>query len=1050
LLNLGTSFEVRGVLVQLNSLPRLQPIFRQPFWSKVYAICRGTEIDSYTSFYALREFDVVQLSYDANQGLFTLGHRYVLPPLAVSSTFIDFSNGIITCSAAHGGLCAFDADCPDDKSLLFEQKPATCVLCAFRCSFGAIARVENGPALSMYDSRPFGILARKSFGGSVVTHAFEFRDSHFVVCLPGRLLCYTGLFEAEFQVDLPVDQKRPVAADEILGHVVVNQVAYLLSKSNVLYQMQADLSVSLFRHVPGAISRMFILESDFLFVSLRGGDAIVQELKPKMSPVKVASTLVGMRSLYMGSPGMGLVPHGVSHVSNGLVIVREGLSVAPLSSFDLPDPVVGLHQFDWAGKHYVAVAHAASTRFLEIGETEVRQVDPPASMKETVQTIGVAVLKTTKDSCLFQVWPDGFTISSTSSKDYPMQHQITHCISTSRQLLLSFANRSFRLLSVTDTSQIDSAPYEVGVQVTALAVSVADSLTGTAELVGFGAIESQGNGYSLKIQNLTGDTASRLNVVTEKMPAKVTGLDFLNDLHIVIGLENGCVILGVVDRSLHRLESVIACHYGIGPCNICRYSDGGGLALFALTSRPALVTLSKSGHAPRFRPLAVNSFCYACALPGMVKSPCFLSDNGRCLAINALLMESGDDYTIQKIPVPGGNIVAVRVLEKTQFVFVAVPNAVLVYDEIKTTALHSLEKYENEKVVCIDANVAMSPSCLAIATRAPDGRFVIRLHILSISQSSVQVSAPVIARTDFEIGPIRVVSVSNVGNVVAAARDNLLYFKHVNGSLQLAAQFGGLGTRIRHLIYSPMVGQPSAHGIIYVGDSARSVKLLRYMEDSKQFQLFCEEGSVRSITALAPYSDSAVCGGDLLGNVFILEYSQILLTTTTVLDPNLFRAPRRLNLKVNYGVGDVVTGTSFTADLFQCLWYTTVSGAFGGIIAVNSQGLDPDWVAEHGKRLRMLRLVEIELSSIVFQMTGCDHISFRNRHYPAANVIDLDLLDMFTLLSDDQKMRVARKVGDACKGNAAMKSFETLTPAMIELETARCTNYFLDWQKKAK
>jgi hypothetical protein len=373
LLNLGTSFEVRGMFPRPNSSPR------QPFWSKVDAICRGPDLDSYSSFYALREFDVVQLCYDATEGLFTAGHRYVLPPLAVLSTFIDFSGDIITCSAAHGGLCGFAANHSDGKSLLFEHKPVTCVLCAFRFSLDRIARIENGPSLSVYEVEPFGVLGYRSFCGSVVTHAFEFRDGNLVVCLPGRLLCYTGLLECELQVELPVDQKRPVAADEILDHVIVNQVAYLVSKANVLYQMQPDYSVSLFRHLPGAVSRMFILESDFLFVSLRGGDAILQELKPKVSPVKVASTAVGIRSLYMGSSGMGLVPHGVSHVGDSLVIIREGLSVVPLSSFDLPDPVLGLHQFGWAGKHYVAVAHAASTRFLEIGETEVHQVDPPAS-----------------------------------------------------------------------------------------------------------------------------------------------------------------------------------------------------------------------------------------------------------------------------------------------------------------------------------------------------------------------------------------------------------------------------------------------------------------------------------------------------------------------------------------------------------------------------------------------------------------------------------------------------------------------------------------------
>jgi hypothetical protein len=119
----------------------------------------------------------------------------------------------------------------------------------------------------------------------------------------------------------------------------------------------------------------------------------------------------------------------------------------------------------------------------------------------------------------------------------------------------------------------------------------------------------------------------------------------------------------------------------------------------------------------------------------------------------------------------------------------------------------------------------------------------------------------------------------------------------------------------------------------------------------------------------------------------------------TVLDPNLCRAPWKLNLKVNSAVGDVVI-----ADIFQCRWYPTVSSAFGGIVAMNSQGVDQDCITEHGKHLKMLRLVEMELSFIIVQTTGCDHIAFRNRHYPAANGIN-----MFASLSEDHKMRMARR-----------------------------------------
>jgi hypothetical protein len=176
----------------------------------------------------------------------------------------------------------------------------------------------------------------------------------------------------------------------------------------------------------------------------------------------------------------------------------------------------------------------------------------------------------------------------------------------------------------------------------------------------------------------------------------------------------------------------------------------------------------------------------------------------------------------------------------------------------------------------------------------------------------------------------------------------------------------------------------------------------------------------------------------------------MLLTTAAELDKAIFSATRRLTLTLNYNVGDVVTGVSFTGAVFPALWYTTIGGAFGGLISLNSKDADSEWIAEHTRRIRLLRVVEMEVASVFLQLTGADQIAFRHRHYPACQVIDLDLLELFTTLSEERRNRIAARVRESSKGNAAMKSFESVTPTAIEFEVVRFEHYFLDWQKRPK
>jgi hypothetical protein len=944
-------------------------------------------------------------------------------------------------SACRGGLCVFDLS--SERPVPTARKAASCVLAAFGARPGVIARIENGPSIALYEAASLRLLDQRSFPGEAVTHAFAFEGSLLVVCVIGRLLCYSDALADEVGVPLPGEHAR----GQILSHAVVNSTTvWLLSSDSVLFQFEAGGSVTFIRRFPTLCRRLFSIDSDYVFLTAIGGEVSFAPLHAK--PVRAPIAPTGLTSLYVGSPMPGIAPHALSHIGTSLAFIREGIASLTFATQELPEPVLSVHAFSWMGKHYVALTHPTSTRFLEIFETELRQCDAPALMRESSQTIGVAVIRGTKEPYVFQVLQDGFAISSSSSKDYPVTSPISYCAFTSRQLILSFAHRTLRLYVVTDGNQIDrSAGFEVGASVTALCLSMGDPVTGMAELFAFGASDGATTQiFSLRVHVFSTDQTSRVQVLSEKMPCRVTGVEFLDKTRVCVGLENGCIVIGAVDRSLHRLESVMICHFGVGPCTLCKHCTGETALILAMSSRAAIITISRK--MPRIRPIATNSFTAAAFIRNTPKAVCFLAVIGNTVSL-VRLSDANDKFALQTAATNHAAIVGFRLLEKTEFVFVAVRDAVLIYNLVKPPAFDVLEKFDRETVTSIDINSGQTSCYLAVATRTDSGEAIIRLREIDMSTGTVRVEAPIFGHTCHTVTVVRVVVLGTSGNVVAGGDDKIMFFREVHGQLQICAVMGGLGVSIRHIVYTAVHSTPG-HGVLYVGDSARSVKLLRYVEDTKSFQLFCEDGFLRSITALAPYSDSAVCGGDQLGNVFVFEYASILLTASARLDKSVFAANRRLTLTLNYNVGDVVTGVSFTNSVFPALWYTTISGEFGGFLWLNLSGTDSEWNTEHKGRIRLMRMIELEVSNLLLQLTGADHIGFRHRHYPACNTIDMDVLELYEALSDDRRTRIAGIIHDFCQGNVLMKVFENVTPAIIDFEITRFTHYFLDWQKKPK
>lgn len=140
---------------------------------------------------------------------------------------------------------------------------------------------------------------------------------------------------------------------------------------------------------------------------------------------------------------------------------------------------------------------------------------------------------------------------------------------------------------------------------------------------------------------------------------------------------------------------------------------------------------------------------------------------------------------------------------------------------------------------------------------------------------------------------------------------------------------------------------------------------------------------------------------------------------------------------MNFNVGDVVTGVTYTRGVFPCFLYQTISGGVGAIIqATMMSEMSPHLQTKLEERMRLMRVLEMEMSSLLLALTKCDHIGFRNKYWPSTNIIDMDVIIIFCNLRPEKRAEVcevvARQVKDA-----------NLTPDAIDREICRMNRYFM-------
>ena len=639
--------------------------------------------------------------------------------------------------------------------------------------------------------------------------------------------------------------------------------------------------------------------------------------------------------------------------------------------------------------------------------------------------------------------------------------------------------------------------YHAKGEVTAIELSPRDR-DGLSSHVAMGLCSFHENktGYKFVIQKICYDDAERNEgTFYNKMADPVSSIQFLDhdkdpwSGKVLLGLYKGSILLGDVDFQKKHVLNLQFFQLGESPIKMISLTK---TRLIAAGARPAMLVYENGAF--ECLPLAVTSCAFAACVSNRRGGDAeeqegiqFVTVSGRDVS---LYLTDGQKNTtnIRRLPFRGGDIVGVvpivaqgtedtttmRALFPPQYLVATAAELYCCNVQSGETKVIPMESKKSGRFCLFQGptgtthNDGLVVSVMACKESEKKTKWIITLFrtncpvdrdtqtsvfrdLNQISECSVE--SRVSAITAFALHGAR----SPVYYVAFTTQFEIRLMRNVhymgNSSLEFVGSFPISGWTIGNLCVSVPTQYSSKRRIEFaLGDAQRSVKVLTYTLGKNKFKLLAEEGTFRPVTSLvlplAKRDGLMFLGGDKLGNVFILRYFKEYNKVQTIpvpLDPKVSKAKARLCLLLNYHVGDVVSGVGQTNDPFSFLWYTTISGGLGGFMMLDISGLKTsDAVKEEWrKRKKILRMMELELARLFFDWTQCDQIAFRNKHFPANSVIDLDMVAIFETLGPVHQQAI---IDELQKRVSKMKEFEgddPLTVESVRMLIRQVTKYFI-------
>ena len=979
LLHYGTSFEI----VEFDeSSKSLSCIFWQPLFAKVQFVCDGPVFGKYSSFIAFRKSDILVLCYSEAEQLFIAKKQFVLPESCFNASFGFFCDSFIVASSKSGGLCSIQIH--NGASCVLEER-VKCVVSCFRYNTNEILRIEEGGRVSIYECPVLALVFREIY--SEVKYAFPFGYNGYVLWNRDDMLVH--LRGQSSYLDLPVeDMLNSPIGDAFLTY---NYTVLLTREGNVL--LFGDGNVESMCKYDNAYA-VFRLTARRVLICRHGMRHVVLDVEPHEARSSMVGSYRGMSKIVSAK----LTNHRLELVSKSSVcFVEHGIVKRESSTAQTEGDITNVSAFKYGEQECLALTFGNQTSFAVIDNGRIMKLERGIRLDEDKRTLAVIPLQ---PDILAQVHEQGVVlIRKDDVRVHDVERRVVKYTATQRQLVLLLKRGSPRYLLM-DKASSNTLLVKLGV-----------GNGGRHTKVRCGVLVPESGGESsryfvfcdqtmslqvaeIDVQHISDGSIRCFCQTLSKLEKYPTDLQFTENMRICLGFDDGVIVIGNYDSENHVIKNDLVFRLGL---ESILFSSN-----LVIASR--LCCVKETDTHVDVCPIIGTANCACCA---SLASGAIVSGSEHKVAIFSLdCLKEEDTFQYVKLPTGVAFRDVIRIAETSNCILAA-PHLVEIYD---------IEDGEVEELVEFDAGetfatMLLTEKRLVIASWHDRGS---EIRVFKIGENHVVLSPPM----QFVVnGTVETIAEFHNG-LLFGLGDTILFYLESGNKMQVISKTDGIGKNITRLC--------TQGSTVYVGDRNMAVLALEYITERQKFHVTAQDTFIRSITCLCSYGDSTVAG-DTDGSIVLYSLPRNMVHDLSQIS-GAFIARKAIPIRMSYCVGETITSVASVGSQqsYSSLIYSTSLGTVGCLLE-NVAQKDSNTFETALTRLRKL---ELELASMLENLTQSDFIQFRNEILPCDEVVDLDIVNLYLRISDAQRERIASVVAHGS------------TPAMIDQQIEMANAYF--------
>ena len=970
LINYYTFFRVYEINPENKTLTL---IHEQPFFSKVTSVDSAQTSDDIDTLYVLTPSAVIMMTYHPQINLFKpIKDGYLaLPPLCTNPNYIKHLYTQTIVSSANGSICAYG----NGPTLIYEAKTTPFVLTCFPIG-DSIMRIEAGSVACTYGNTPFQIHSKHFTGIKNITFAFPFDQNRILLAEGGKITIRQNWKSVNV---IPLDS-------EIIAYCTdaAEICHYLLTANGDLCSIEIDKNcVNKFATIPEAY-RIFTVDFDTLLIMKKDGKTVLFDIISKME-IQSFDSHWGRYNICKSRSGELL-----SYDRNLLHFTTFGIPYKQKLNINSEEAAIrNIIPFSKKSDAYYIVSTEYST---ELYDSEFNSVDQNGSSIKYRSDIctqnAVLFLKNRDTNFFFQISKKSFYMNGEEMMgEYDNYGDIICSASNESFLVIIFENYMKVNISYAKNASQSIKTKKMPINYIPLCIAVSSA---TTNILAVGTANKKITFYSLSLVDYEENEKFSL-----QLHEKPSSIQFIALSHIIVGLENGELLIMKINPAFNAILESQKVKIGDEP-TLC-FSNPKTQMAYASSSNKAWVIWTQDGEVI-FKPLQMQYPLYT--VKPLEKRRLFMSYNESFSEINEI--ESFSQTPYQETRELQGDITNVINIENSDEYFISTETFIFHYNYTKEllrvafprkprkdTSEPSDEMSNEEEELVKQMEMNQSGNCLVFLTHISDTS---KLYFMKINSNGKLVK-PFFKefQNKIEMFSLATDDMFVVYDGMCTLSIYKLMIIQSKKDFQLIIRIPlTLEKPITHILFNgyTIFAQAEDNKMLCIsfkkGDSTDNKVTLT--TDTKY--TITKSHVFRRLTQMSRFGDGAVTS-DRDGNIVIYD------------PPSYFS--NTLKIKTAMNAGNVVSGVITKAFGTNIACYSTVFGQFGAIASIsNDRTLK--------MRADFLKKAETIITQELETTTCMSHMLFRNPEFPASNILDLDIIELFFTFNTELKESICKKL----------------------------------------